>query len=647
MNMPQKNPQAFEFTKEQQRIMNHPPFEDGRILAGPGTGKSTTAVALANELLGRDPTPRIKFLTFTRAATNELSKKIAASEMYIESASTIHSFSISALLRNPGSATFPTPLRIPDSYEQRELIDHHLAQKVGVNVLKLRKLINEMSAKWESLEEIHLEEVSPEERARFMGTWGQHRNIFGYTLLAELPDLFRQALINYDDLVGIDYELLLVDEYQDLNACDLEILKLLSDKGVSILAIGDDDQSIYSFRKAHPIGIRNFTDEYAVDEQYDYHLTICQRSPRLIFNWAQYVILGSPDRDPGRPSISFAERAPDGTCALLKFANEAEEAKTIADIITWLHGDKKMPLSDMLVLYRTDTVGKVVIPKIREILQERYIETSDPTVIRELLGITENRRLLSILHLISNPTDSLAWWALISLTRGLGDSFVNAVYDLAYKSNTDFGQALSLEAEKGFINCPARSRTLASSLWAEISGILQNLQLEENPPENWGAWIQGEIQAERLPSCTPEFLELLLSIGSEIAEHEEVEDLDRFLSQIEPKAKDLFQSQSNGVRFMSMRGSKGLTVKTTIVVGVDNDIIPLPRGDQNEERRLLYVAMTRSTEYLFMTWAARRAGPSSYAGRENFGRRQPSEFLRGGPVISQDGTRYVHRLTTS
>lgn len=91
--------------------------------------------------------------------------------------------------------------------------------------------------------------------------------------------------------------------------------------------------------------------------------------------------------------------------------------------------------------------------------------------------------------------------------------------------------------------------------------------------------------------------------------------------------------------------TKGLTVKATIVIGVDNDIIPFPRGDQNEEGRLLYVAMTRSTQYLFMTWSARRDGPSSYAGTVNYGRRQPSEFLRGGPVDSQPGLSYVRSLT--
>ena len=644
MEIPQKNQQVFPFTDEQKKILNHPPFKHGRILAGPGTGKSTTAVALARELSSRDPVPRIKFLTFTRAATIELSKKIVAHEIYMESASTIHSFSISALLRNQGSATFPTPLRIPDSYERKRLINPHLARKVGVNVSKLDKLIYEMSAKWESLEEVHHEEVSLEERARFMGAWGQHRNVFGYTLLDELPDLFRQALNNYDDLVGLDYDMLIVDEYQDLNACDLEILRILANMGVSMLAIGDDDQSIYSFRKAPPVGIQNFAQEYTIGEEYDYDLTICQRSPRLIFKWAQYVILGSPDRDRKRLPISFANNAPEGTCALLHFNDEDAEASAVADVITWLHNHEGMPLSDILVLYRTDTIGGVVANRIREILNERNIASSDPKMIYKLLSIPENRRLISILHLISNPSDSLAWWALIDLTRGLGDVFVNTIYDLSCRSNISFGQALVLEAERGFINCSSRTRAYASSLWADATKLLQNLHLQDNPPTNWATWVQDEIQAKRLPPCTTEFLDLLFSIGSDLDENES-DDLDRFLSQIEPKAKDLYQSRSDGVRFISMMGSKGLTVKATIVIGVDNDIIPFPKGDRNEECRLLYVAMTRSTKYLFMTWVTRRVGQSSYAGRENYGRRQYSEFLRGGPVESQDGLRYLRSLT--
>ena len=88
---------------------------------------------------------------------------------------------------------------------------------------------------------------------------------------------------------------------------------------------------------------------------------------------------------------------------------------------------------------------------------------------------------------------------------------------------------------------------------------------------------------------------------------------------------------------MTMQSSKGLTVAATIVMGVDNDLIPNPRYTNSEERRLLYVAMTRSTDFLFLTWANMRGGAQSRAGNTNVrGRRQPTEFLTGGPIESQN-----------
>ena len=144
-----------------------------------------------------------------------------------------------------------------------------------------------MAANWESLVPDQNPGVTPEERARFVGAWTEHRRLFGYTLLDELPDLMRCAIRDHEDLKGIDYDLLIIDEYQDLNACELEILQRLAKLGVSVLAIGDDDQSIYSFRKAHPAGIRRFLQDFATD--HDYKLTICHRSPRRILGWASHV----------------------------------------------------------------------------------------------------------------------------------------------------------------------------------------------------------------------------------------------------------------------------------------------------------------------------------------------------------------------
>lgn len=123
-------------------------------------------------------------------------------------------------------------------------------------------------------------------------------------LLSELPYSLRTALRDHPDLDGVDYQVLVVDEYQDLNACDLDVLRLLSARGCAIVAAGDDDQSIYSFRKAHPQGIRNFLADYA--GAVEYPLTITRRCGRRIVEWANYVIQGDPDRPAERGALRAA-----------------------------------------------------------------------------------------------------------------------------------------------------------------------------------------------------------------------------------------------------------------------------------------------------------------------------------------------------
>jgi superfamily I DNA/RNA helicase len=145
---------------------------------------------------------------------------------------------------------------------------------------------------------------------RARSAWNEHRQIYGYTLLAELPFALRQALQDHADLDGVDYDLLIVDEYQDLNACDLEVLHLIAERGCSIIAAADDDQSIYSFRYAAPEGIRRFPDDYPDCSRYP--LTITQRCGRRIIEWASYVIAGDPGRPHDRPALACAAGSADG-----------------------------------------------------------------------------------------------------------------------------------------------------------------------------------------------------------------------------------------------------------------------------------------------------------------------------------------------
>jgi DNA helicase-2/ATP-dependent DNA helicase PcrA len=158
----------------------------------------------------------------------------------------------------------------------------------------VKRLITELESNWQALTPEHDVKVGPKVRARFLGFWDEHRRVYGYTMLAELPDLLRRALESHPDLKGLDLDLLIVDEYQDLNACDLEVLAKLSERGCSLLGAGDDDQSIYSFRKAAPEGIRRFPKDYPKSD--DYPLTVTKRCGKRIVKWANFVIEGEIQR---------------------------------------------------------------------------------------------------------------------------------------------------------------------------------------------------------------------------------------------------------------------------------------------------------------------------------------------------------------
>jgi len=141
----------MEFTDEQKKILEHDPSKHACILAGPGTGKSSTIISYISELRKKYPDKIVRLLTFTRAANRELMDKIIEAGHDTILSSTIHSFAISVLLKNPGTGGLPEPLRIADDWEWDELIRKDIARRLTTTVAMVNKLKNEMSAHWESL----------------------------------------------------------------------------------------------------------------------------------------------------------------------------------------------------------------------------------------------------------------------------------------------------------------------------------------------------------------------------------------------------------------------------------------------------------------------------------------------------------------
>lgn len=627
---------SFEPTPEQRAILEHDPDRHARVLAGPGTGKSATLVALIDQLLSGAETPRLRLLTFTRAATGELAKKVSAHPAAaVERPSTIHSFAISVLVRNPGAGDLPEPLRIADDWEYKEVVRPSLARRAGVPVPRLDRLTREMAANWESLRPDRDPEISAAERTRFHGAWGEHRAIYGYTLLQELPYALRQALRDHPDLEGVDYDLLVVDEYQDLNACDLEVVRLIGERGCSVIGAGDDDQSVYSFRKAAPEGIRRFPEDYA--DSADFTLSVTQRCGSTIIEWASHVIEGDPDR-PTRSRLTPAAGSPEGEVALLSFAGQVAEAKGVAALAKKLIEKEGVPPPEILILLRTDYRGAFSNP-IKAQMDELGIPYSDPDVVTAMLADLSNRRTLEILRLLVDRSDSVAWAALLRLESGVGEAFVDYVYGRARAERAKFGDALLASHSGGFPEAPVASANRAADLVESVLTWLDAHPIPEERDSSWGGWLVEATGDDVVPAPSDELKELLFALD-ELAEPET--SLGRFLGQIAPLGRDRAANESEGVRIMSMASAKGLTVRATIVAALEDGIVPRPNADLAEERRLLYVAMTRAKKFLYGTWARRRTGPTARAGAPRVQeRRSHSHFLNGGPFESQDGQRYL------
>jgi DNA helicase-2/ATP-dependent DNA helicase PcrA len=314
----------IEWTDEQRLVLSHDPREHALVIAGPGTGKSTTVIALAGDISRNNGPKSIRLATFTRAATNELADKLSPDEELSLPVTTVHSFALRLIRSNMQWNRLPTPIRIPDDWESDQLIHADLRLRLKpswpkVRKDKVKKLEREMAARFESLTpDIVIEaNVEPGLREAFIAAWQRQRAVFGYSLFAEMPWYAYEMLEDHPDIDLGGLSALIVDEYQDLNASELRLIRALSERDVSVIAVGDDEQSIYSWRMAAPEGIQSFDKDYAAARRYE--LTETRRFGQLLLDTSQKLIATSPHRDPRRSSMRPGQAVEAGEFSYLRF----------------------------------------------------------------------------------------------------------------------------------------------------------------------------------------------------------------------------------------------------------------------------------------------------------------------------------------
>lgn len=396
-------------TDEQKVLLGHPPDSHGVILAGPGTGKSSTVLRLATRIEAEKP-KSVKTVTFTRAATSELADKIRSAGHEVDEPTTVHAFALSVLMRFPELTGLPMPLRIPDDWETKKLIVPDLARRLrgrGYTIVArgVTELVNEMAAGWESLDpsRVLLSDLDPSLRAAFRATWELQRQVFGYTHFAEMTYRAQGLLWDLQEprLAGLEF--LIVDEFQDLNRSDIRMMEALAHHGVKILAVGDDDQSIYGFRQAAPEGIRTFADNEHFVGALPYTLSISFRLGDKILEAARELIEASPTRQPIPPLIPGPMNV-SGEVKYLRFSNEVAEAQGVAKIIEYVVRDRSVKPNQVLVLMRGD-YNRAWSTPIREELARCEIPVVDIEAALAPLESVDARKLIALARLMQSDDD--------------------------------------------------------------------------------------------------------------------------------------------------------------------------------------------------------------------------------------------------
>ncbi|MEK6555401.1 MAG: 3'-5' exonuclease, partial [Bdellovibrionota bacterium] len=460
-------------------------------------------------------------------------------------------------------------------------------------------------------------------------------------------ELQRANALDFDDLLLKTYELfqkfpdvlasyqqrfryILVDEYQDTNHIQYLLIKMLASKHRNLCVVGDEDQSIYSWRGADISNILNFEKDFP--EAVVVKLEENYRSTKNIVEAASHVIRKNTQR---KDKTLFTNNPVGSQILVQSEGNEYDEGRFVARKIEELFLPRTYSYNDFAIFYRTNAQSRV--------MEEQLRSYSIPY---RLVGAVrfydraEIKDIICYLRLLLNPSDDVAFARIINVpTRGIGKTTVDLILSLsAQRKITALDAAREVALQRmvhagacnkinQFLNLfeslrEEAQKSKVSDLYLAIldkTGYAQRLK-EENTPES----LNRIDNLEELQNAIQQFEK----------ERGDEASLTTFLEQLALVTdQDRMKEDQEAVTMMTLHLSKGLEYKNVFVVGMEDGLFPSSRSvDENdptaveEERRLCYVGMTRARENLFLTYARQRR----VWGQEEH--RPPSRFLKEIPA---------------
>ena len=443
-------------------------------------------------------------------------------------------------------------------------------------------------------------------------------------LLTNMVELFNRSPESLHRLQH-RYKYLMVDEYQDTNHAQYMIVKKLAAVHENLYVVGDDAQSIYSFRGANLQNILNFQKDYP--DLSIYKLEQNYRSTSTIVDAANSVIKHNKNQI---PKLCYTDNEQGEPILLISAETEQEEARKVVDRVRELKMTQNLFNKDFAVLYRTNAQSRVVEDELRRagIVYKIYGGLS-------FYKRKEIKDVLAYLRLAVNPSDEEAFKRVINYPlRGIGDTSVNKILVTATEQKLPLFDVLKGAKSLGLSRAAApieefvtliklfmreserRTAFEVVDLVARQSGILKDLH-RENTTESLSRW---------------ENVQELINAARQYTEQAEDKTLNGFLAEIAlfTDADDKATSDDH-VSLMTIHAAKGLEFKAVFVVGLEEELFPNSLSAQDledleEERRLFYVAVTRAERYLTLSHAYSR--------------------FRFGQTESHDASRFLDEIDT-
>ncbi len=605
------------------------------VIAGPGSGKTRVLTYRIAHLINKGVYPaQILALTFTNKAAREMKNRIeqvvgpSANRVW---AGTFHSLFAKILRVEAHKIGYPSDFTIYDTDDTKSLITEI------INQLNLDKKLYAPGIVRARISAAKSNLITPKlyvNNEELMGLDRMNRRPMIHLIYEKYAARCQRAgAMDFDDLLLQMFRLLyqnpdkvrekyqrqfaylMVDEFQDTNYLQYEILKLLTlypDSPRNMCIVGDDAQSIYSFRGATIENILQF--EHDFPDLRTYKLEQNYRSTHFIVQAANEVITFNKRQIQKK---IWTDRPEGQKIKLIKATNDTEEGKRIADTIIEQKNRFHLKNKEFAILYRTNGQSRIFEEQLR-----RYNIPYRVYGGLSFYARKEVKDMLAYMRLAVNDKDDEALKRIINYPkRGIGDSTVDNIAQLAEENNLSMWEVLTQvelnsRSKKSLgdfvkiihdIKSKAKSTDAyeTASFIARHSGILEFLKADLSP--------EGVARIDNINSLLDGIKDFVdddvLDIDEQISNDK---GMARFLQTISLMTDaDNENEEADSVTLMSVHSAKGLEFRSVFVVGMEENLFPsyLSLSDPNqidEERRLFYVAITRAEEYLSLSYANAR-----------------------------------------